>query len=84
MNDLQYFFIVVYSFIHSSKFIQVSNLQQKKHIFPLLPEVDLALLRPSLTLHKEEQTQTDVSTPVPGERGEKKKTHAALTQYSGE
>lgn len=37
-------------FIHRSKFIQVSNLQQKKQISPLPPEDDLALFGASIAL----------------------------------
>lgn len=59
-----YFFVIVYSLIHSSKSIQVSNLQQKKKKIPLPPEVDLASFRPVLTLGKEEKTKTAVSRPV--------------------
>lgn len=70
MVDLQYFLIIVYSFIHSSSHASV-KLANKRNIFPLLPEVDLASFRRSLILHKEGETQASVSTPVPGERQNK-------------
>lgn len=75
-----YFLFIVYSLIHSSKFIQVSNLQQKKDFLYHQRLTYVCLGQCQLQIKKEGGTKTAVSSPVTGKKQNMQYLHGLVSK----